>query len=172
MTNLNENEYQLQKSDYLYILSKTYSIINGYFAHWEDVPKYNIDDEFRRFLERAMTFDSRYQFDLLMLEFIANLNNGHSWFDDQFLIRKYGINFQFQVAFLEDKWTIIDSVNSEISKGEIIEKIDDKNTIDFYLEHKKYISASNERNRRNKLFNYNFHFPLQFELELSNGNYN
>lgn len=155
----------------MFIMSKTYSAINNFFVHWQDVPELKLDDLYQTYLEKAIKTENRYDFDLLMMEFINNLQNGHSWFRDKWLARTYGQPLDFDFRFLEGKWIVTKSANPNIKPGELLEKIDGQNFEDFYQAKKKYADPTSDRTCRTSFSSprFVFLFPRSFTLELDGG---
>ena len=164
-----QQTFSLQKR--MFILSKTYSAISNYFVHWQDVPDLNLDDLYQKYLERAINTDSRYQFDLLMMEFINNLHNGHCWFRDKWLGREYGQPLDFNFRVLAGRWVVTGSTNPDIKAGDVLEKIDGQDFEAFYQAKKVYADQTNDRTSRVSFASPRFVFllPKNFNLKLSSG---
>src|SRR6476659_4965067 len=69
----------------MWVASKIYASIPVYFAHWQGVGEFDLDAVYREYLKAAVAAESRWDFDLLTLEFLARLKNGHTDFSDRFL---------------------------------------------------------------------------------------
>lgn len=152
----------------LFILSKTYAAIPLYFAHWQTTPEFSLDALYQEYLTKVLATEDRFQFDLIMMEFVARLNNGHSWYSDRW-IRKFGQPLGFTIFYLDGKWVVAESWIEKVEPGDIISKIDGENFESFYQRQKKYINASSDRERRVKFPFRAFLFPEQFRLQLANG---
>ncbi|MFO7795674.1 MAG: S41 family peptidase [Promethearchaeati archaeon] len=153
----------------IFILSKTYSAINTYFAHWKSIPELEIDTLYNMIIPRITRTSNRYEFDLIMMEFFSHLQNGHTWYKDNWLELEYGKNFDFTFTYLKDKWVITSSKESELSPGDIIASINNEDFNAFFGRMEKYISASSKRAKRNKFYSFNFLFPKQFSIILEDG---
>ncbi len=155
--------------DRMYIVSKTYSSIKTYFAHWQDVPEFSIESAYRKYLKKAIETEDRFSFDLLMMEFIVELKNGHSWYQDRWLWKNFGQPLGFCLRYISGKWVITESYISELRRGDIIEKIDDIEFEEFYIKNKKYINASSDIEARLKFPFRVFLFPEKFTIETADG---
>ncbi len=154
----------------VFILSKTYSMLNYVFAHWHDVPKIDIDKIFREFLSRAIEINNRIEFTFLMMEFFANFNNSHSLYIDMYFYDIRGKNQPFNFRPLDEKWVIINSYTLDLSLGDVIKKIDDEDFTDFFSRNKKYLAGPNERTQKYRFAQPLFVplFPLRYTLTLNN----
>ena len=159
----------LSLSQRMFILSKTYSAIQMYFAHWQSVPHLNLDSLYADFLDQAVKTPDRYQFDLLMMEFIAHLNNGHSWYFDPWLRNHFGQPLGFYLTDLNGHWVVTRSQVNGLKPGTIIRKINGKSTEAWYQQNRRYINASSERSRRTKFTFYSFLFPQTLTVETADG---
>src|SRR5690349_18828874 len=86
------------------VASKIYAAIQTYFAHGSGVPNLDLDAAYKAYLGQALGAKDRREFDLATLEFVAQLRNKHTQFDDQWLCRTYGQPLGFGVLLVEDKW--------------------------------------------------------------------
>ncbi len=160
---------ELGKVERLLLFHKTLSAIENYFAHWEGVPNLNPEKLFRKYIGRVENVKSRYELDLIMMELIADLNNGHSWFTDSQLEAE-GIfgHFEFNVKYHDKlhKWIVVSSNDKNVVRGDIIARIDGEDIEKFFLRQKKYISASSERSARARLFGRSsMLFPKSFTID-------
>ena len=151
----------------IYILSKTFNIIEAYFAHWQAIPKLDIDRLFKTYIKKVINAKSRYEFDLLMMELIGSLKNGHSWYYDEWLIKNYGQSLGFVLFYLDNEWVVYKSELNNLRPGDVVKKINGEDFEDFFQRQKKYINASSEREARVKLNYRPYLFPEKFKLELS-----
>ena len=132
-----------------FILSKTYSSIALYFAHWEDaaIKLEQLDSGYNNFLKRAITTENRKDFALLMQEFMALLNNTHTRYSDNELIKeKKPLGYDW--INLDDQWIVTKSSIEELKKGDVIIKINKKAASEYYEDFSKYINASSESSRK------------------------
>ncbi len=157
----------LPLAERMFILSKTYAAVNTYFSHWNSIPNFSLDSTFREFLKRAVDTENRFDFDLLMMEFISKLRNGHSWYYDRWLIKNFNQPLGFRFRYISGKWVVTESRVPGLERGDIIEKIDGQDFEDFYQSKKKYINASSDREARVKIQYRRFLFPRVFTLQVS-----
>ena len=159
----------LSLQEKIYILSKTYSSINLYFSHWQAIPDYSIDSSYKACLKKIMGTKDRFSFDMLMMEFLGQLRNGHTWYFDRWLLKEFGQPLGFKFKYIHGKWIITKSFISPLKRGEIIDKINGKSFEEFYQKMRKYINASSDRERRVKFKFKTFLFPEKFTLKLLSG---
>jgi len=74
----------------VFIVSKIYSLIPTFFAHWKGTPDLDLDAAYRAYLNEILSSNDRRQFDLATMEFVAKLHNGHTGFWDPWFIDHYG----------------------------------------------------------------------------------
>jgi carboxyl-terminal processing protease len=150
----------------LFIYHKTLSIIEEYFVHWEAVPRLDARGLFHDCLERVLHTGDRNEFAFLMKEMICQLKNGHSWYADRRFYKKLAMPMGFY-AFYHDrerKWVVSVSVDKRIKLGDVITKIDGKDTSEFFKGMSKYIEASSDRQAKNRLFLKPWLFPATFKI--------
>lgn len=164
-----EHESTLPLEKRLFILSKTYAAIPLYFAHWQGTPKFSLDSLYQVWLQKAIETEDRFQFDLLMLEFIARLNNGHSWYTDRWLWSTRGQPLGFYLIYQDAQWVVTQSLIDNVRPGEVIVKIDGQDFEDFFQQQKKYLNASGEWGERVKFPFRTYLFPKKFTLETASG---
>ncbi len=152
------------------MLSKAYAAIGLYFVHWQKIPNLDLDAEYRQFLSRTLETSGRYDFDLLMIEYMNRLQNGHSWFRDAWLTRTRGQSLGFDFRYLEPNWVVTKSNLPRLEPGDIIAKIDDVDFETFYRTNRKYTNPSSERTSRTSFPSLLFLFPQEFSLQTKNGN--
>ena len=156
-------------SQRIFILSKTYSVIKTYFAHWKAIPDLEIDSLYNMIIPRVSRASNRYEFDLTMMEFLSQLQNGHTWYTDRWLELKYGKNFNFKFTYLDEQWVILSSQDPKMTPGDVIASINDEEFNMFFNRKKKYISASSIKAKKDRFYRYNYLFPKQFSLTFDDG---
>jgi carboxyl-terminal processing protease len=156
-------------SQRIFILSKTYSAIKTYFAHWKAIPDLEIDSLYNMIIPRVSRASNRYEFDLTMIEFLSQLQNGHTWYTDRWLELKYGKNFNFKFTYLDEQWVILSSQDPKMTPGDVIASINDEEFNMFFNRKKKYISASSIKAKKDRFYRYNYLFPKQFSLTFDDG---
>src|SRR5262249_18841474 len=80
----------LSPSERGFVRSRIYAAIQTYFARRTGVPDLDLDAAYKAYLDRGLGAKDRREFDLATLEFIAQLRNKHTQFDDQWLRQRYG----------------------------------------------------------------------------------
>lgn len=151
------------------IASQLYSGIQMYFGHWKGVPNLDLDKEYARYIQQAIASDSRRDFDLASMEFLATLQNGHSGFGDKWLRDEFGQMIGFYAYPIEGDWAVTKSSIAELPVGEIIAAINDEPFEAFYQSNRKCLSASDERWRRRAFFEETYLFPPSFTVTLKSG---
>jgi len=136
----------------IFILSKTYQSIPVQFAHWRTAsyePE-QLDSVYQLFLKRTLETESRKDFALLMREFIALLNNGHSWYNDT---KVFGGTQPLGFAWtsIDGKWVVTRSIVDGLLPGDIVMRINGNSVYDHYVSLAKYCAASDERARQGRL---------------------
>lgn len=164
---LSTEELSLEKR--MFILSKTYSLINSYFVHLQGAPDLNLDELYKEIIPKVIEVDNAYDFFLVMLEFLTPLNNGHTAYIDLAFFPQNRGNLGFNFRNMDNKWVVTQSNLESILSGDIIVAIDGISFEDYYLQRKKYIFASSERARINSFTVYPFLFPIEFTIILDSG---
>ncbi len=162
-----EPAYSLEQR--MFILAKIHSAIDKYFAHWYRVEDLDPDALYKEYLPKAISIEDRYHFDLLMMEMVNRLENGHSWFRDAWLVRVYGQSLGFDFRFLNDRWVVTESSVPQLQGGDILDVIDGKSFESFYQDNKRYLDLASDRTARASFPTYQFLFPRRFSLRLANG---
>ncbi|NOG47093.1 MAG: hypothetical protein HND50_17765 [Calditrichaeota bacterium] len=154
-----------------YFAGRIYSAIKKNFAHWDNIPDFDLDSAFQSYLNKAMTAKSRKEFSMASLKFVADLNNSHSGFWDTDLLKDVGGFHGFSVRYISGQWIIDQSSIDNLHPGSTISAINNVPIELFYQKNKKYISASTERYRRYRLFDYwqRFLFPVKYKITLNSG---
>lgn len=163
---------RMSLNDRVYIASHIYASL-AYFAHFQGVPDLDVDAAYRAYLDKAIASDSRKDFSLASMQFLASLHNGHTVFMDRQLVQQSGA-LPFVAKCISGQWVVTESPSADLKAGDVIEKIDGRPFEHFYLDLRPYISASSEAGARNVLFSHMEDFapfaplfPEKFELTLS-----
>lgn len=159
----------LSLQERVWIASKFYASIQVYFAHWEGVPKLELDKRYKEYLEKAIQSDSRLAFDLASMEFVAHLRNGHSRFQDQWLRDTHGQQLGFLLQPIDKRWVVINSRLPDLTPGDVVEAIDGKPVNDFLEERSKYVSVSSDAVKYRTVLYSPYLFPDSFTLKLEDG---
>ena len=160
---------RLELVDRAAIASEIYSSIKMHFAHWRSLPTFDLEKEYRAYLQHALSVDDRRSFDLATIAFVAKLRNGHSGFDDQWLWDNHGQQLPFYAYPVDGHWAITKSETPGLLPGDVIATIDGEDFERFFERNAKYISASDERWSRRSFFEYTYLFPDRFVLGLMDG---
>ena len=164
-----QNAGDLSTSEKAYVASKIYSSLQLYFAHWRGIPGFDFDGEYRAYLNRALSTKGRLDFDLVTLEFIARLRNGHTHFFDQWLDEHDGQLLGFRLSPVQGKWVVTSARDGRLKVGDIATAIDGVDIERFMNDKARYIAASNERIALSYVASNVFLWPKQFTLSLEDG---
>ncbi|MGZ4886228.1 MAG: S41 family peptidase [Candidatus Aminicenantales bacterium] len=156
----------LSLADRVVTASQLYSAVQLYFGHWKGVPNLDLEKEYGRYVQQVIASDSRRDFDLASMEFLAALQNGHSSFSDKWFRDEFGQMLGFYAYPIDGEWVVTRSSLAELPVGEVITAIDGEPFDAFYQRNGKYISASDERWRRRSFFERTFLFPPSFTVTL------
>ncbi len=154
----------------LLIFYKAMYDIQNYFAHWKSLPDIEFDELCRKFIKKVVNARNRYEFTIIMKEFMATFKNTHTWYNDSIFWNEYGADLPFYAMYhdYEKKWVVLFSTNKELTPGTIIESIGKTKIENFYKKKKIYLSASNDNIARNALFKNPWLFPMRFDIITSN----
>jgi carboxyl-terminal processing protease len=155
------------------IISKTFSMLEQYFAHWNYVPNVSINKLHKKYVKDLLTTENRYKFGLLMCKLLAELRNGHTFYYDRQLHNKTGGSLGFYAFYheKEKKWAVLSSSINKLKIGDVILKINGEPTEKFFIAASKYISGSSELEIRNKLFKASFLFPKGLKITTGRGTF-
>jgi carboxyl-terminal processing protease len=165
----NQPASRLELVDRAAMGSEIYSSIKMHFAHWRSLPNFNLEKEYRAYLQEILAMDDRRSFDLATIAFIAKLHNGHSGFSDDWLWDNYGQQLPFYAYPIDNRWAVTKSQTHDLSPGDIIATIDGEDFEHFFQRNAKYVSASDERWSRRSFFENTYLFPERFTLGLADG---
>jgi carboxyl-terminal processing protease len=160
----------LSLEDRALMASKIYRIVSTFFPL---LRQEKFDAAYAAYLARVLKTDDRREFDLLSMEFIADLHDGHTWFYDNWLDQNFGQPIGF-IAYplnenLKGKWTVIRTRLDSLQVGDVISAIDSVPIDDYFASHRKYVSASSDRDAGVSFFDTPAIFPEKFTLTLSDG---
>ena len=153
----------------IFILSKTYSLINSYFSHWQDAPNVDLDELYRDTIPKVIENENPYDFFLTMLQFLAPLNNGHTAYIDLDYLPFNRGNLGFEFRKINRQWVITNSHIDSLNMGDIIEEIDGIKVDEYYEKLKGFICATGERARIHRFSTLSFLFPLEFPITVEGG---
>ncbi len=160
---------QLSQADRIYIASKVYSSLQVYFDHWEDKKDEDFDKGYKEYLSRILPDIDRKEFDLQTISFVAQLHNGHTWFDDRWLDDTFGGALGFYAKPVRGEWVVIRSQVPQLQVGDSIVAINSQPMEQFFEQKRAYLSDSNERAERGDLFATTYLLPQRFVIALSDG---
>jgi carboxyl-terminal processing protease len=140
--------------------------VRKHFAHWESLAGYNYDSAFVAFRAAALAAPDRRRFSLLCEAFVAQLNNGHTQFNDPALYAADPGNLGFSLRHVEGEWVVVASRRPALVPGSIVTAIDGETFESFYARVRGQLNASNERTRRSVLSGYASLFPVAFVLDV------
>jgi carboxyl-terminal processing protease len=165
-TSVGPDDARISLADRLFIFSKSYASAQHYFAHWEDVPGLDLDALYRRYLPEVTATTDRYQFDLLMMRFVDELHNGHSWFRDKWLARTHGGDIGFDFRPVEGRWTVTASRTPGLTAGDVLAAINGEDFGHFFERTKPMLDPGDEWETKASFSSprFNFVFPMDFEL--------
>ena len=159
----------LSTNEKAYVASKIYSSLQLYFAHWRGIPGFDLDAEYKAYLNSALNTKGRLDFDLVTLEFIARLRNGHTHFFDQWLDEHDGRLLGFRLSEIQGKWAVTWARDDRLKVGDIATAIDGVDINRFMRDKARYIAASNERTALSHVASSVFLWPEEFTLSFEDG---
>ncbi len=163
------SQTRIPLEDRLWVASKIYASIPVYFAHWQAAGTIDLDAAYKKYLATAIGAETRWDFDLATLEFVAMLKNGHTVFEDDFLQRAGGRPLGFAADPVNGRWVVRESYLDSLKVGDVIERIDNQSMDDFFAAKRRYIAASSERSAQHVFFYHKHLFPQRFMLHLASG---
>lgn len=127
----------------VFVLSKIYQSIPIYFAHWQDslFQKDELDSVYLEMVQRGLQCKTRFEFSLLMTEFLAKLNNGHTLFNDSMItdqLPPLGLDIQY----IENKWKVTDTSLPGLREGDVVTGVEGKSIDQWYDYLQKYMVGS------------------------------
>ena len=139
-------------------------------AHFPDLKQSAFDSAYSDFVAGLVASPgNRREFDLAAMALVATLNDGHTWFFDDWLGANFGQPLGFAVYRLDGQWTVVRSEIGAVRIGDVIEAVDGTPTEQFFERSKRYISASSDRDAAVSLFDTPVLFPNRFTLTLDGG---
>ncbi len=150
----------------VFTASKIFSLLQMHFFPLGAEAAADLDGRYKEYLTRVLSEEDRVQFDLATIEFVAQQQNGHTFFWDTWLNKSNNEPLGFYALPLDGKWVVQTSSLRGLKPGDVISKIDDLAIEAFFLEHRRYISASSTVTQPRNLFLFPYLFPEQFTLTL------
>lgn len=162
------NSEVINRTTKYWIASKIFSSVQTYFAHWDNIPNFDLDREYRVYLGKLENVDARDDFILLTQEFVASLRNGHTTFEDRQQILGAGA-LGFFASWVDKHWVVVESNVEGLNVGDVITSLDGVSMETFYQDAKKFIPSSSDSSQRLSLYYRPYLFPQSFRLGLSDG---
>lgn len=163
----------LNLNEKFFIIHKTFYMLEQYFAHWNYIPGISLDGLRKKYVAKLFETRDRIEFDMLMLRMFSELKNSHTFYYDAYLNEKCGGKIGFYAFYhdKEKKFVVLNSVIKEIKIGDIILGINDEEIETFFKNASVFISASSEREARNRLFAIRYLFPERFHVRTNRGTF-
>lgn len=150
------------------MLSKVYATIRYCFAHWHTIPDFDLEAAYQSALEAGLETADRRDFGLVMMRFLAQLQNGHSMYSDGWLWDNAAQPFPFLLVYLDNQWVVRESFVAEIRAGDVVSAINGQETEAFYQQVLPYISGSSDRERRTRFVSILcFFLPENYTVRLN-----
>lgn len=155
----------------LFIFHKTLQLIDYYFVYRENLDGGNTDHLYNKYIDEVIKTGNNYKFSLLMKRVLAELKNSHCFYFDKNVYPKHGTNLGFYAFYHDHKkcWIVSKTKTDGVSAGDIVKKIDDEPVEKFFSRKKQYISASSDRDARNRLFFIFGMFNAGNKIKFDNG---
>ena len=135
---------RLSAGERSFILSKVLQILSLCFAHWQasKISKDDLDSAFRELSEKALEDITRVEFSLLMCEFFARLNNGHTQYRDPLIQNCQGIGLS--IDRIEGRFVALESRVPGMVRGDAIVSINGRDIEEWYADLHRYLYGSAE----------------------------
>lgn len=153
----------------VWVAAKIYAGVQGYFAHGEGAPQFDLDRDYQEFLKDAFAENDRYKFDMAAMAFFGKLRNGHSGFYDSWLNKNYGQPLGFEVWPLAEGWVVVFSRRPGLEPGDVVASVDGRPFDEFYAAREGMLEGSSDGTRRRTFSWRAALWPVKFELGLSGG---
>jgi carboxyl-terminal processing protease len=157
---------KLPLEERLLFASRIYRVVSTFFPHLSQAA---FDARYAAYLSRIINAQDRRDFDLISMEFVATLHDGHTWFDDQWLEKRYGQPVGFNAYPIDGKWTVVRSAIDALKPGDVITSVEGTPMEQFFADNYKYVSASNDRYAATGFFDTPVIFPERFTMALEDG---
>lgn len=129
------------------LVSRVWMAVQFYFAHWHDVDTdFDLENDIADLMQTALETESRLEFTLAMMRFIAKLNNTHTWYRDFVLEKEHLQKRAYDLSTVDaESWIVQKSYVDSLQAGDVITAIDGKSCRDWFIEVRPYMNASSER---------------------------
>ena len=156
----------MSATDRVVVASRIYALVQQYFAHWDGVPRLEVEAAYREYIDKVVQARDRKEFALASMRFIAKLRNGHTQFLDN---QMDGRPLKFRLIQVRDSWVVVNSQDSRLARGAVVKSINGIPVGEFVAERAQYVAASNDRLARAHVFSYPGLFPERISVGLQNG---
>lgn len=116
------NDFTMEERSW--VTGMVYRLIAEYYAHWEDAAfaRDQLDEVYRETLHEGLAAANRSEFVAVLMRWIGQLHNAHSWCVDQ----TWGDRNQlgFQLDRLDGEWVVTASAVTAVDIGDVVESID------------------------------------------------
>ena len=157
---------ELSLTDRMVVATRIYATVQQYFAHWEGISRSDFETAYRAYLDQAVRAGTRQDFDLATLRLIATLRNGHTHFFDE---GQDGRPLKFGLLEIQGRWVVMNSQDSRLRKGDVVESIEGVPIEDFVRDRVQYVGASNARLARSHVFSSASLIPVRVTVGLDGG---
>ncbi len=163
---LAQSPEKISPEDRVMMATQIYHVISTFFPSFE---QQRFDATYKRYLGAILHTEDRRDFDLASMALVAELHDGHSWFYDRWLDQTSGQPIGFVAYPLEGKWTVVRTQLESIHPGDVISSINQQPIDQFFLQNRRFVSASSDRDAGVSFFDTPAIFPEQFSLTLADG---
>lgn len=157
---------KLDAGDRAFLASSVSSLLQEYRSSGIEQPAKL--ESYKTYIRTALATEDRHQFDLAIIELVAQIHNGHTFFWDAWLDNS-NQSIGLYAAPLEGYWVVQSSFLPDFKPGDIIVKIDNTPIESFFQRQQRLISASSVTAQRHNLFLLPYLFPVKFTLTLVGG---
>lgn len=157
---------KLSLEERLVVASKIYRIVSTFFPH---LSQEAFDAQYGEYISRILKSEDRRDFDVISMELVASLHDGHTWFYDNWLDKNYGQPVGFTAYPIDGQWVVVRSAVESVQAGDVITAIDGTPIQQFFFANRKYVSASSDRDAGSSFFDTPAIFPERFALTLDGG---
>jgi hypothetical protein len=107
---------KLSLQERVLVASKIYRTVSTFFPH---LSQEGFDRQYSHYISRVLKSEDRREFDLISMEFVADLHDGHTWFYDNWLDKNYGQPIGFTAYPIDEKWVVVRSLIASVKAGEM-----------------------------------------------------
>ncbi len=136
-------EARLSVDEQCFVLAQIYQAILRYFAHWESslLPEGDLERAFREVAREALACQGdRRRFGLLLMAFMARLNNGHTRYREPVLEERPPLGMTLRL--IEGRWTVTRSGLPGVGPGDLVQGLEGRPVEDWYRELYPYTAGT------------------------------